>query len=144
MESEKARKHRQEWAREYYRKHREEIIAKSKAYIKAHPEKSKEYRGHTTEERKEWRREYQRLYYQANKEKCKEYIRRWQANHPDKVKAYMENHRKLNGEKKERKAKDIPPDTEKAKALFRDPKMADHLQWLVDHAKAKETNQETI
>ncbi len=144
METEQAKLRRQERARKYYLDHREEIRAKSKAYYKAHPEKWKTYRrGGTSELQKEYNRECQRLYYQANRERCIAATRKWQAKNPDKVKAYQQKY--LIKEKQKRAAVRIASlDMEKAKALFRDSAMAEHLQWLVDHAKKKKTNQETI
>lgn len=43
MESEIAKAHRKARQREYYRKHRDKILAQSRKFIQDHPEKIKEY-----------------------------------------------------------------------------------------------------
>ena len=64
-----------------------------------------------------------------------EYSRKYKAAHPEKQKEYLRRYRSKKKAKKEQKS---IPDISKAKALFRDPAKAEHLQWLVNHALAKQ------
>ena len=135
-ESAQSRARRLERQRRYYLDHREELREKNKAYYRAHSEKWKVYGKGLTDEERERNREYQRLYYQVHKEACIASTRRWQERNPDKVAAYKRNY--LVKQSRERAAaKKSPPSVEKAKALFRDPAMAEHLQWIVDNGKGK-------
>ena len=136
-ESPQAKARRQERQRKYYLDHREELREKNRAYYKEHSEKWKVYGKGLTDEEKEQNREYQRLYYQAHREACIAAARRWQVRNPDKVEAYRRNSL---ARKKQKMAagRMASVDTGKAKALFKDPSAAEHLQWLVNNAKERQ------
>ena len=76
------------------------------------------------------RKARQREYYLKHREKMLAYSRRYLQEHPEKRKLYQENAAK-------REKKKPNPDIDKAKSLFRDPAMAEHLQWLFNHAASK-------
>ena len=134
MESEQAKLHRKAYEREYYRKNREHILARNRAYRKAHPEKQKQYRINAALKRDTGLGYYQR-YYLLNKERLAEYAKQWRKRNPEKVKAYQHRYNKKRTEEKRRQKRWDSLDVGKAKSLFRDPAMAAHLQWLVDHKK---------
>lgn len=138
-ESPQAKARRQERQRKYYLDHREELRVKNRAYYKEHSEKWKVYGKGLTDEEKERNREYQRLYYQAHRDACIAATRRWQIRNPDKVGTYKQNYLVKQRQKKmtDRAA---PVDVGKVKTLFKDPSAAEHLQWLVDNAKGKQTS----
>ena len=135
-ERKKARK------RAYYQEHKEEMRAYFREYIKAHPEKRNRYRA-TSSARKKIQG-YNRQYYQAHKDVYKQRNLVWRTNNPEKVKEYnrraQERRRqcRLEKQKKAETAKNSA-DLEKAKAMFKNPAMAAHLQWLADNRKKKET-----
>ncbi len=137
MESEQAKQRRKEYEQDYYRKHRERILARSKAYRKAHPEKLKQYRQNAALKRETGLGYYQR-YYLENKERLLEYAKQWRKRNPDKVKQYQHTYNMKRAEERRRKKQWGNTNVSKAKSLFRDPKKAAHLQWLIDHAKQKE------
>lgn len=113
MESEKAKLHRQARQREYYRQHKE---------------------------KRDQGLGYYQQYYQRNKKKLTEYAQKWRDAHPDKVKEYQRRYRdkvKALGLSVKKEVPRSQPDIDKAKALFRDPSKAAHLQWLVEHSKNK-------
>lgn len=146
MESEIAKAHRQARQREYYRKHRDKILAQSRKYIKDHPEKVKEYHENAARKRENGIRYYQR-YYALNKDKLLEYAKNWRKRNPEKVKEYQQRYnRKMAAERKERRERksqnQSQPNIAKAKSLFRNPAQAEHLQWLLNHAASKK--QESI
>jgi len=70
-----------EWSKQYYIKHREQILKRQKQYSKENSEKIKEYH---------------KEYYQKNKDKLNEYSEQWQKDNPEKVKKrdkrYYESH----------------------------------------------------
>ncbi len=139
-ESPQAKARRQERQRKYYLAHREELRAKNHAYYREHSEKWKVYGKGLTDEEKERNREYQRLYYQAHRDAYIAAARRWQARNPDKVDAYKHNY--LAKQRQERAAaKESPLCVEKAKALFENPAMAEHLQWIADNGKEKQKDE---
>ena len=74
-------------------------------------------------------------YYLAHCEELKAKSRAWREKNPERVKA--NNHRNWERRKAERQAgkKKKKPDLEKAKALFKNPAIAAHLQWLIDKAE---------
>lgn len=137
MESEKAKEHRKAKQREYYLLHREEILARNKAYRMAHPEKLKEYQKNAAVKRKA-NIGYYAKYYQRNKAKLNAYAVEWRKKHPEKAKAYTRKYREKMREIKNKRKRWNATDTDKAKSLFLDPKTAAHFQWLVDHAKEKD------
>ena len=62
--------------------------------------------------------------------------KQWHLDHPEKVKEYQRRYyQKKTAAKREKKKPN--PDIDKANSLFRDPAMAEHLQWLLDHAASK-------
>nr|DAQ79516.1 MAG TPA: hypothetical protein [Caudoviricetes sp.] len=137
MESEEATLRRQARQREYYLKHRDKMLAYSRKYIQEHPEKMKLYKENAAKKRENGTGYYQR-YYQRNKEKLLENSKRWFKNHPEKVKEYQRRYyqKKRAAAKKEKKIM-LNPDIDKAKALFRDPSKAAHLQWILEHNRNK-------
>lgn len=135
MESETAISNRKARQREYYRKHREKMLAYNRRYLQEHPEKKKLYRENAARKRADGTGYYQR-YYQRNKEKLLANSRQWHQDHPEKVKEYQRRYyQKKTAAKREKKKPN--PDIDKAKSLFRDPAMAEHLQWLLNHAASK-------
>ena len=143
MESEVAKAHRKARQREYYRKHRDKILAQSRKFIQDHPEKVKEYHENAARKRENGTGYYQR-YYALNKDKLLEYAKNWRKRNPEKVKEYQQRYnRKMAAERKERRERIKPePNIDKAKFLFRNPAQAEHLQWLLNHAASKK--QESI
>lgn len=121
---------------EYYLLHKDKINARNKAYHKAHPEKMKEYRQKNAEKRSE----YGRQYYLEHKEKINAYNREWSKRNPEKTKAYRHKYNVKAWAKEKKQRHWDATDTEKAKALFQDPAAAAHFQWIIDHAKDKESN----
>ena len=79
MESEVAKAHRKARQREYYRKHRDKMLAYSRRYIKDHPEKVKEYQQRYNRkmaaERKERRERISQSQSQPNIDKAKSLFR---------------------------------------------------------------------
>lgn len=67
------------------------------------------------------RKARQREYYLKHREKMLAYSRRY--------------YQKKTAAKREKEKPN--PDIDKAKSLFRDPAMAEHLQWLFNHAASK-------
>lgn len=67
-------KTRKEYARTYYLKHRERILAYQREYNRAHPKILSD------EERKELN-EYRRMKYAANREQCRKYAREYYRKH---------------------------------------------------------------
>lgn len=137
MESEKAKQNRQTRQQAYYREHREKMLEQSRRYRKEHPEKWAQYRKNHNEKKVDGMN-YQQRYYQRNKEKITEYAKRWKESHPEKIKEYQRRYRermKALGIPGKKKAQDPQPNIDKAKALFRDPAMAAHLQWIIEHRK---------
>lgn len=141
MESETAKAHRKARQREYYRKHRDKILAQSRKFIQDHPEKIKEYHKNAARKRENGTGYYQR-YYALNKDKLLEYAKNWRKRNPEKVKEYQQRYnRKMAAERKERRERksqsQSQPNIAKAKSLFRNPAQAEHLQWLLNHAASK-------
>ena len=141
MESEVAKAHRKARQREYYRKHRDKILAQSRKFIQDHPEKVKEYHENAARKRENGTGYYQR-YYALNKDKLLQYARSWRKRNPEKVKEYQQRYnRKMAAERKERRERisqnQSQPNIDKAKSLFRNPAQAEHLQWLLNHAASK-------
>ena len=137
MASEEAKSKQKERQREYYLKHRDKMLVYSRKYIQEHPEKMKLYKENAAKKRANGTGYYQR-YYQLNKEKLLESSKRWLQNHPEKVKEYQRRYylKKRAAAKKEKKIM-LNPDIDKAKALFRDPSKAAHLQWILEHNRNK-------
>lgn len=82
------------------------------------------------------RKARQREYYLKHREKMLAYSRRYLQEHPEKKKEYQRRYyQKKTAAKREKKKPN--PDIDKAKSLFRDPAMAEHLQWLINHAASK-------
>lgn len=81
---------------------------------------------------------YYQRYYLLHKEKLLEKSKSWLQNHPEKVKEYQRRYyqKKRAAAKKEKKIM-LNPDIDKAKALFRDPTKAAHLQWILEHNRNK-------
>ena len=103
MESETAKAHRKARQREYYRKHRDKILAQSRKFLQDHPEKVKEYHENAARKRENGIGYYQR-YYALNKDKLLEYAKNWRKRNPEKVKEYQQRYnRKMAAERKERK-----------------------------------------
>lgn len=141
MESEIAKAHRKARQREYYRKHRDKILAQSRKFILDHPEKVKEYHENAARKQENGTGYYQR-YYALNKDKLLQYARSWRKRNPEKVKEYQQRYnRKMAAERKERRERisqsQSQPNIAKAKSLFRNPAQAEHLQWLLNHAASK-------
>lgn len=100
---------------------------------------------------REKRNEYNRKYYQAHKEKCRAKARAWREANPEKYKAIQIAYAERMGEKLSKKREESrrkrlvqaveggknAPDIEKAKALFRSPIAAAHLQWRLDKRKSE-------
>lgn len=134
MESEEATLRRQARQREYYLKHHEKMLAYSRRYLQEHPEKKKLYQENAARKRANGTGYYQR-YYQRHKERLLACSKQWHQDHPEKVKEYQRRYyQKKTAAKREEKSN---PDIDKAKSLFRDPAMAEHLQWLLNHAASK-------
>lgn len=70
--------------REYYRKNRDKVIARTNAYQAANPERSRGY----------WRK-----YYASHREQRAEESRQYRARNPEKVSAYQKDYRKRHPEK---------------------------------------------
>ena len=135
MESETAEQNRKARQREYYLKHREKMLAYSRRYLQEHPEKRKLYQENAARKRANVTGYYQR-YYQRHKERLLAFSKQWHLEHPEKVKEYQRRYyQKKTAAKREKKKPN--PDIDKAKSLFRDPAMAEHLQWLFNHAASK-------
>lgn len=131
MESETAEQNRKARQREYYLKHREKMLAYSRRYLQEHPEKRKLYQENAARKRADGNG-----YYQRHKERLLESSKQWHQAHPEKVKEYQRRYyQKKTAAKREKKKPN--PDIDKAKSLFRDPAMAEHLQWLFNHAASK-------
>lgn len=88
-----------------------------------------------SEEAKLRRQARDRDYYYRHREHRKELSRRYYHEHPEKWKEYHKPRQT------KAKVSDNASRLERAKALFRDPSMAAHLQWLVNHAQNKSLKQ---
>ena len=137
MDSETAEQNRKARQREYYLKNREKMLAYSRRYLQEHPEKRKLYQENAARKRANGTGYYQR-YYQRHKERLLAFSKQWHQDHPEKMKEYQRRYyqKKRAAAKKEKKIM-LNPDIDKAKSLFRDPAMAEHLQWLLNHAASK-------
>ena len=80
--------------------------------------------------------QYYKAYYSEHRDKIRLAAKRWRERNPEKVKANnARNYAKRRAERVANKGGKKKPDTEKAKALFKDPKMQEHFQWLIDKAE---------
>lgn len=117
--------------REYMRQYRERKHGELKEKLK------KDY---LTRVRKDGMtvQEYYKKYYVLHRDQIRQTAKRWRERNPEKVKA--NNARSYARRRAERIARQVGgkiPDTDKAKALFKNPTMAAHFQWLIDKAKAR-------
>ena len=115
--------------REYMRQYREKNYNKLR-------EKAKE--DYLTRVRKDGMtvQEYHKKYYVLHREQIRQAAKRWRERNPEKVKANnARNYARRRAERIARQGGGKIPDTEKAKALFKNPAMQAHFQWLIDKAK---------
>lgn len=111
MESEIAKAHRKARQREYYRKHRDKILAQSRKFIQDHPEKVKEYHENAARKRENGIGYYQR-YYALNKDKLLEYAKKLAKTKPRKgegipAKVQQEDGSREKGKKRKNKPEPI-------------------------------------
>lgn len=139
MTDEELRERRSQRQRQYYQEHKQEILERNKRYLKEHPEKARKYQERRKTVLKEKISRRQHLYYVNNRDRLLEYSKNWRRANQGKVKEYNRKHglqraasQKANAYKN--------PNLGKAKALFKDPVAAAHLQWLVDHQRQKQEN----
>lgn len=95
------------------------------------------------EETKLKKRVYHQGYYQRNKERIDKQSKQWKEAHREYVRDYMRDYA-IKRKARDLEEKKSKPDLAKAKALFRNPEQAAHLQWLVDHAKKKQSSKTNL
>lgn len=79
--------------KEYYKAHRDEILAKRKAHYQAHKEELKAYR----EAHKNEKKAYDKAYVEANREKIREKQKAYYASHRNEKYAYIKADTNSNG-----------------------------------------------
>lgn len=83
--------------------------------------------------------QYYKTYYAMHRDQLRLSAKRWRERNPEKVKA--NNARNYARRRALRIAGKMEvtkkPDIDKAKALFKDPSMQAHFQWLIEHGKNK-------
>lgn len=96
------------------------------------------------EEAKLKKRVYHQGYYQRNKERIDKQAKEWKEAHREYVRDYMRDYAIKRKERELTEKKKTKPDLAKAKALFRNPEQAAHLQWLVNHAIKKKSSKTSL
>lgn len=133
--TEEQRKKRNEYAREYYHrmKNDPEFIAKRREYHKAYNERSVEHLREKARkfyhENKERISEYHRKYYMEHRDKMRQRAKKWKEDHPERLKELIERRKqRIQAEKEEKKV--LPPVSEIA-TIFKNPAAAEHYKWLM-------------
>lgn len=125
--TEEQKQKKREYMRQYREKNHDKLLAKANADYSTKVRKG----GHTTQQQRQ-------TYYQLHKEEMRLAAKRWRERHPDKVKENnARNYAKRRAERINRQGGERKPDTAKAKALFKDPAMQAHFQWLIDKRRPK-------
>ena len=112
------------------------MIKKNREYIRAHPDKVKEYCRRQQEKRREKTSLYNHEYYCKHRKRMLEYASNWRREHPDKIKEYNDKQKKLRRIKAERKKLNrINPEVQAS--IFRDPQAAEHFKWIAERVRKK-------
>lgn len=119
---------KREYMRQYREKNYDRLLEKARA---DYATKIRKGTGMTTQEQR-------KTYYALHRDQMRLSAKRWRERNPEKVKENnARNYAKRRAERIANQGGERKPDTNKAKALFKDPAMQEHFQWLVDHAKGK-------
>lgn len=140
LTDEELRERKRQRQHNYYLEHKQEILERNKRYLKEHPEKARKYQERRKTVLKEKISRRQHLYYVNNRDRLLEYAKNWRRANQGKVKEYNRKHGLQRAASQRANAYKGDPNVGKAKALFKNPAAAAHLQWLVDNQRRKQRN----